>query len=168
MITGDKVMDENLARWIFASVAKHFSTVASGLSLPYFVEGIDERDDTTQRVDHVECRVTGPSIKEVSRNWYKVEVGINFLMTKQMAIAGADAYDIVRWTGTFANAMLEPVPVYKYGPGTGDDKSLIGCLVIKKDRAEAVKIWHFGQISMEDRIKQSEVDALYGMELTSI
>lgn len=161
-------MDENLARWIFASVANHFQSVASGLLLPYFVEGVDERDGDTMRVDHVECRVTGPFIKEVSNNWHTVDVGINFLFMKQMSIAGADAYDIVRWTGKFMNVMLEPVPIYKYGPDLGDDDSLIGCLVVKKSRNEAVRIYHFGQISKEDRIRQSEIDALYGMELTTI
>ena len=161
-------MDENLARWIFASVANHFSSVASGLSLPYFVEGVDERDETTMRVDHVECRVTGPFIKEASRDWYTIDVGINFLFTKQMDVSGADAYDIVRWTGKFMNIMLDPVPIYKYGPGAGDNGSLIGCLIVKKNRNEAVRIYHFGQISKEDRIRQSEVDALYGMELTSV
>lgn len=161
-------MDENLARWIFASIASHFVSVASGLSLPYFVEGLDERDETTMRVDHVELRVTGPFIKEVSNNWHTVDVGINFLMTKQMDISGADAYDIIRWTGKFMSVMLEPVPIYKKGSGVGDDGSLIGCLVVKKSKNEAVRIYHFGQISMEDRIRQSEVDALYGMELTTI
>ena len=161
-------MDENLARWIYASIAFHFKSVASGLALPYFVDGIDERDESTQRVDHVECRVTGPFIKEHSKGWYTADVGINFLFTKQMAIAGADAYDIVRWTGAFMSVMLEPVPLYKYGPGGGDDSSLIGCLRCKKHRNEAVRIYHFGQISKEDRLKQSEVDALFGMDLTSI
>jgi len=161
-------MDENLARWIFASIACHFKTVASGLSLPYFVDGIDERDESTMRVDHVECRVTGPFIKEHSRGWYTADVGINFLFTKQMEIAGADSYDNVRWTGKFMNVMLEPIPIYKYGPDTIDDSTLIECLRVKKNRNEAVRVWHFGQISKEDRLKQSEVDALYGMDLTSI
>lgn len=161
-------MDENLARWIFASIAFHFKSVASGLSLPYLVEGIDERNDDTMRADHVECRVTGPFIKETSNNWFMVDVGVNFLLTKQMAIAGADAYDIVRWTGKFQSVMLEPIPIYKYGPGVGDDDSLIGCLIVKKNRNEAVRIYHFGEISKDDRLRQSEVDALYGMDLTTI
>lgn len=161
-------MDENLARWIFASVATHFATTASGLSLPYWVDGVDERDEDTMRVDHVECRVTGPFTKEVSNGYYKVDVGINFLFTKQMGLAGADAYDIVRWTGKFHSVMLDPVPIYKYGPGVSDDDSLIGCLVVKKDRNEAVRIFHFGQIGKEDRLKQAEADALYGMDITTI
>lgn len=160
-------MDENLARWIFASIAFHFKSVASGLNLPYFVEGVDERDESTMRVDHAELRVTGPFIKEISKGYYTVDVGVNFLLTQRMAIAGADAYAIVRWCGEFQHTMLEPVPIYKYGPDTlgVDDGSLIGCLVVKKGPNEAVRVFHFGQISKEDRIRQSEVDALYGMEL---
>lgn len=158
----------HLARWVATSIAAYFEPVATGFNLPYFVEGIDERDESTMRADHVECRVTGPFIKEPSKGWYTADVAINFLFTKHMAIAGADAYENVRWAEGFADAMLEPVPIYKYGTGVVDDDSLIGCLRVKKDRKEAVRIYHYGQISMEDRIRQSEVDALYGMELTSI
>ena len=159
-------MDENLARWIFASIAKHFQPVAAGLSLPYFVEGVDERDEDNMRVDHVELRLTGPFIKEVSKGYYNVEVWVNFLFTKQMAVAGADAYDIIQWTGTFQNEMLNPIPIYKYGSGAQDDGSLIGCLDIKRTPNEAARIYHFGQVSREDRVRQSEVDALYYMDLT--
>lgn len=158
-------MDENLARWIFASVAKHFATTASGLSLPYFVEGIDERDETTMRVDHVELRVTGPFIREFSNGYYKAQVAVNALFTKQMAIAGADAYDIVRWCGKFQTEMLSPIPVYRYGTGVDDDKSLVGCLVNGGSKDDMVRVYHFGQVNKEDRVRQSEVDALYGMEI---
>jgi len=160
-------MDENLARWILASIADHFQSVASGLSLPYFVDGIDERDESTMRASHVELRVTGPFIKEVSNNYFMVDVYINFYLTKQMAIAGADAYDIIRWAGKFQDVMLLPVPIYKFGSGAGDDGSLVGCLVVKKGKNEAVRIYHYGQISKDDRVRQSEVDALFGMELTT-
>jgi hypothetical protein len=158
-------MDENLARWIFASVASHFESVASGLSLPYFVEGVDERDDPTMRASHAEMRVTGPFIKEISSGYFTTEVGINVLLTQQMALSGAGAYDIVQWAGKFQDIMLDPVPVYKYGPSAGDDDSLVGCLIVKKTRNDAVRVYHFGQISREDRIRQSEVDAVYGMDL---
>jgi len=160
-------MDENLARWIFASIAKHFEPVASGLTLPYFVDGVDERDETTMRVSHAELRVTGPFVKEISNGYHSVDVGINILLTQQMDIAGADSYSIVRWAGQFQNTMLAPIPIYKYGTGAGDDDSLVGCIVVKKGKNEAVRVYHFGQISKDDRIKQSEVDALYGMDLTS-
>lgn len=158
-------MDENLARWIFASIAKHFRLVASGLSLPYFVEGVDERDETTMRENHVELRITGPFIREYSKNYFKASVPVNAFFTERMAMSGADAYDIVRWCGKFQSVMLDPVPVYKYGPGPGDDNSLIGCLKPTGSNDNMARIYHFGQVSKEDRIRQSEVDILYWMEV---
>jgi hypothetical protein len=160
-------MDENLARWIYISVAKHFSSVASGLSLPYFVEGINERTEDDMRADHVELRQTGPSVKEVSKNYYTVEHVINALFTAQMDMGGADAYRLMRWTGEFQRVMLEPVPIYKFGAGADDDKSLIGCLVVKKNSADAVRVYYFGQIGRDERICQAEVDAVFEMTLST-
>ena len=121
-------MDENLARWIFASVAKHFESVAAGLSLPYFVEGVDERTDDNMRADHVELRVTGPWAKEVSRNYWVVDVHINFLFHDIMTLSGADAYDLVNWCGKFASVMAEPIPIYQYPDAP---TTLVGCLKTK-------------------------------------
>jgi len=160
-------MDENLARWIFQSIASHFVSTANGISLPYFVEGIDERSVEDMRADHVELRVTGPTIKEVSNGYYNIDVIINFLFTKQMDIGGADAFDLIQWSGVFANEMLGQVPIYKKGSNPQDDGSLVGCLIIKKDRNEAVRVYHFGQVNKDIRVRQSEVDAVYGMTLSN-
>jgi len=158
-------MNENLARWIFQSIAKQFATTASGLSLPYFVEGVDERSEDEMRADHVELRVTGPVFKEVSHNYWTVQVTINFLFTKQMTMSGADAFDIIQWTGVFSDEMLNPVPIYKLGTGADDDDSLVGCLQVKKGRNDAVRVYHFGQLKPDVRVRMSEVDAVYGMDL---
>lgn len=157
-------MDKNLARWIFQSVASHFDSVANGISLPYFVEGIDERSNDVMREDHVELRVTGPTLKEVSKGYFNVDLVINFLFTKNMDIANADAFDLIQWTGVFAEPMLEPIPIYKKGDGVEDDDTLVGCIQVKKGRHEAVRIYHFGQIDKDTRIRQSEVDALFNMD----
>jgi len=160
-------MDSNLSRWIFQSVAKHFKATANGISLPYFVEGIDERSDDTMRVSHVELRVTGPESKEVSNGYYELKLGINFLFTKNMDEASADVFDLIQWTGVFANAMQEPIPIYKKGTGAEDDGSLIGCLRVHRGRNEAVRIWHFGQLDKDTRVRQSEVDAVYGLDYSN-
>lgn len=160
-------MDKNLARWIFQSIAVHFQSTASGLSLPYYVEGIDEMDDDVMRADHVELRVTGPTLKEVSNGYFTVDVVINFLFTKLMSARDADAYDLIQWTGEFANVMLNPVPIYKKGTKAGDDNTLVGCLDVKKGSNEAVRIWHFGRLDKETRVNQSVCDALYGMDYST-
>lgn len=160
-------MDKNLARWIFQSVASHFESVANGISLPYFVEGIDERSNDTMRADHVELRVTGPTFKEVSKGYYNVDLVINFLFTKNMNIISADAFDLIQWTGVFADVMLEPIPIYRKGSGAEDDDTLVDCIQVKKGRHEAVRTYHFGQTDKDTRVRQSEMDAVYGMNYTT-
>jgi hypothetical protein len=160
-------MDKNLARWIFQSIALHFKSVADGLSLLYFVEGIDERSNTTMQADHVELRLTGPEIKEVGNGFYTTKTVINFLFTKIMDEASADAYKLIQWTGEFAAEMLEPIPIYKYGTGLEDDGTLIGCLRVDKGRNEAVKVYHFGQLDKDTAIRQSVVDAVYTMDYST-
>ena len=160
-------MDKNLARWIFQSLASHFKSVADGISLLYFVEGIDERSNDTMQENHVELRVSGPELKEVSNGYYNVKVIVNFLFTKNMNEVSADAFDIIQWTGVFADVMLRPIPIYKKGEGAEDDGALIGCLQVHKGRNEAVRVFHFGQLDKDTRIRQSEMDALYGMNFQS-
>lgn len=160
-------MDKNLARWFFQSIASHFKSVADGISLPYFVEGIDERSDDTMRVDHVELRVTGPTFKELSKGFFDCKIVINFLFTKNMDMASADAFDLIQWTGVFADAMLEPISIYKKGSGVEDDNSLVGCLQVDKGRNEAVRVYHFGQLDKDTRVRQSEVDAVFNMDYTT-
>jgi len=156
-------MNENLARWIDISVAKHFEPTATGLSLPYYVEGVDERDDEVWE-DHVEQRITGPQYREIGNNRYEVTLGINFLFTALMDMAGADSYRLDRWAGKFAEEMIGPVPVYKYGVGVDDDQSFIGCFQLNNTKARGVNIYPFGQLDKDHRVRQSEVDALYYMD----
>lgn len=161
-------MDKNLARWIFQSIASHFVATANGISLPYFVEGIDERSPATMRESHVELRVTGPDIKEVANGQYDIKCVINFLFTKNMDEVSADAFDLIQWTGVFADVMLEPIPIYKKGVGPEDDEdTLIGCLRVHKGKNEAVRTYHFGQLDKDTRVRMSELDAVYGMTYTT-
>jgi hypothetical protein len=159
-------VDENLARWTFQSIVKHFVSTANGLSLPYFVEGVDERSDADMRANHVELRITGPEVKELSKEYYHVTAVINFLFTQQMDISGADAYAIMRWTGKFASVMMEPITVYKLGTGANDSpNTIVGCLRVDKGKNEKVRIFHFGQIKPDTRVRLSVCDAVYSMEL---
>jgi hypothetical protein len=152
---------DNVARWIFSSVAAHFAPVASSIPLLYHVEGVDERGDEVSRNDSVELRLTGPNIKEVNGRYHS-STEINVLLTNYMKML-EDTYSLVDWTGKFQAEMMERIPIYKLGSGTFDDGSLLGCLL--PDSKRGVKAFYFGQIDKVDRIRQSEVDGLYTMEL---
>ena len=151
---------KNLPRWLFASLAKHLKDIADTNSIPFFVEGVYERESDFMEVSHAEFRVTGPNITEVSNGYYNVNIVANLLLTSIME-SEPTAYTIVQWGGIFQEALLDPIPIYKLGVGADDTGALIGCLQIKK----AASLYHFGQISKTDRIRQSEVDAVLEMEV---
>jgi hypothetical protein len=157
---------KNLPRWLFSSIACHFEPIAATNNIPYFVEGIDERDDSNMQISHSELRVTGPQTKEVAKGQYHVEVTINFLLTHYMDMVGS-AYELIQWCGIFQDAMLEPIPIYKYGDDPDDTGYLIGCLRLKDGRYDAAKVYHFGQMSTTDRVRQSEVDAIFEFDVTN-
>jgi len=159
-------MNENLARWVFASIADYFSTIVTGINLPLLVEGVDERESEKMRGDHAELRVNGPFVRELSKNYWRIWVDINILLTNMMSMSQENAYDIAQWGGTFQEAMLKPIPIYKYGSNPSDDESLIGCLTLRKSKGDSVRLIHFGQISREDRIRQAAVDGRYEMYLS--
>lgn len=158
-------LDENLARWVFASVAVYFKGIADGLSLPLLVEGVDERESETMEEDHAELRLSGPFVREVSHGMWRTWTDINILLTTRMLMSQEDAYEIARLGGKFEQAMTARIPIYKYGPDVGDDDSLIGCLTHRKGKAESIRLIHFGQISRTDRIRQAVVDGRYEMYL---
>ncbi len=158
-------LNENLARWVFASIAVYFETVATGLSLPLLVEGIDERSPDTMRVNHAELRINGPFVREISEGYWRTLTDINIMLTDRMEMTREDAYELMRWGGKFEQAMCERIPVYKHGSDPVDDGTLVGCLTGRKGKVEAVKLVHFGQIGREDRIRQAMVDGRYEMYL---
>ena len=58
--------------------------------------------------------------------------------------------------------MDAPIPIFKYGNEPGDDETVcIGVMEPRKNRGEAVRVMHFGQADLTNRIKQSLVDARY-------
>lgn len=159
-------MDVNLSRWIMASLAVYFKVVADNLSLTYFVEGVDERSEDSMRTEHVELRVNGPFVSEISRDYWRVHIDINILLIDYMDMSTEGGYDLNQWGGEFLAAMLDPIPIYRLGSGGDDDDSLVGCLTLRKGSSEPVRLLHFGQISKEDRIRQAAVDGRFEMYLT--
>jgi len=161
------MLNPNWARWIMASVAVYFKSVTDTLKLPLLTEGVDDREPEKLHYNHAELRVNGPFIIEPSHNYYILNVDINVLLTELMGAAKDNAYDIVTWCGVIQAAMAGPIDVFRYGSEEGDDQEWIGCLVPRQGRYDSNRTLHFGQISRVDRVRQSEVDGRFKMELFS-
>ncbi len=149
-------MDKNWPRWIMASIAKYFSDVVATIPLPILVDGVDEREPEKLHYDHAELRITGPYCTELSRNYFRILVDVNVLLTELMD--KVNAYDLQTWCGVIAAAMDGPINVYKYGNEVGDDSSWVFCLTPVNGRIDPNRILHFGQLGRTDRIRQSMID----------
>lgn len=149
-------MDENCPRWIMASVAKYFSDICVGIPLPLLVDGIDERTSEELHYDHAELRITGPYITELSKDYWRLLIDVNILLTELMV--RENVYDLQTWCGKIAAAMDGPINIYKYGGETGDDSSYVFCLTPLNGRIDPNRILHFGQLGRTDRIRQSMID----------
>ena len=158
-------VNPNWARWAFASVATRLKHVAKEANIPALVEGLDER--TTAFMEspmRVEIRMSGPFTKELSKDYYELGVDINLLFTSRYETNG-NQYDIIRIVGIFHEAVDDVIPMKRYGDQPGDDESLVGCLMTRTGKNDAVRVFHFGQTDQTDRQKQVMIDARHVLYL---
>ncbi len=156
-------MNEHLARWTVASIVDYFKTIALGLSLPLFVEGLDERISSVMEADRAELRVNGPFVREVSKDCWRLHVDINILVIDHMQVRLENAYSSVIWGGKFLSAMTERIPVYRYGTGIADTSTLVGCLTQQAGIGEPARLINYGQVNADIRIRQSAVVGQFEM-----
>jgi hypothetical protein len=157
----------NWVRWAFASVATRFKQLAKDAGIPALVEGLDERTtDFMEAPNRLEIRMSGPFTKELSKDYYELGVDINLLFTSRYEV-NQNQYDINRTVGTFHAAMDDAIPILRYGDQPGDDESLVGCLLPRDGRNDAVRVFHFGQTDQTVRQKQVMIDARHVVYLDS-
>jgi len=154
-------MNEHWPRWIFASITKHFDAYKG--SYPMYIEGQNRNDRTED--DLFEVRVDGPYFTEVSKGYWHIVVEVSILV--QSAIKDGGFHDIHKMVGKMASA-FQPIRVFRYGTGSDDDGTQLGCLQLIADlsRRERIEISHFGQLQPALRITQATVEGHYGMQIT--
>lgn len=158
----------NWPRWIQASVAKYFKAEADSHGYVSLCEELEERTTEFQESpNRVEIRLDGPRVREASANYYILEVFVNILVMSHMDTVVENAYTGTIMAGHLAAAAANPIPVFRFGNGVEDDGALIGCLVLGRGRDSGVKLFHFGEINKEDRLRQLSIDVAYEMELST-
>jgi len=157
----------NWARWIFASIAKTLTAVATTNSIPVIVEGIDDETDTfTKETDRVEIRINGPYTRQLSGE-YQIFMDVNIILTSRFGGQQKNRHAILTNAGLFHSAMDQAILIYKYGSTLVDDDSYLGCLVPRSGKNDTIRVLHFGKVDPTDKVKQSVVDARYEMFLST-
>jgi hypothetical protein len=155
-------MNANLPRWMFSSMAKHFSGVAATKSLNYYVEGVDEPETQDFQNDTSLFKMDGPVAHQGSKGveWYSVEIMI--LLTDIIQLTNDNAYSIYEWAGAFQASMLnDALQVFRYGTGGEDDQTLIGCLEPDPRVKNNVRVVPYGQVDKDLRVKQVSINGRF-------
>ena len=156
-------MNEHLARWTTASIVDYFKTITLGLALPMFVEGLDEHSAQLMEIDRAELQINGPLVREVSKDYWRLHVDVNILIIDHMQMRLENAYSSIAWGGKLLSAMMDPIPVFKYGTGAADTGALVGCLTQRMGISEPARLINYGQVSVDARIRQSAVAGQFEM-----
>ncbi len=154
------MINPNWSRWMMASIAKHFGDGANGVT--FYVEG--DTINFEQKIQWVEFRMDGPTIEELSQNFYRVEVCVNLLLTD--VLNNADLYSLQKLVGAFSALFKSSICIFKYGTGTDDDDSLLGCVEMSKPPRDKVQIDYFGKVGPASDLQQATMEAHYYTHLT--
>lgn len=154
-------LNQNLIRWIIASISKHFDDRRQGMTL--FIEG--QIRDTRTLKDFIELRIDGPYLTELSKGFWNVYIEINVLV--QSAQDQTNYHRIYNSVGVVVAAFEQAISIFKYGSGAGDDGSLVGCMKLlgDKEARERIQVSHFGQVEPDIGIFQSTVEAHYETQI---
>jgi len=139
-----------------ASVTKYFSDECIAMPLPLLVDGIDERESSMLQCDHAELRITGPYMTELSKDYWRLLVDVNVLVTELMD--QNNAFKLQTWCGKLAHSMNGPINIYKYGGETGDDSSYVACLRPLVGKIDPNRTLYFGQLGKSERLRQGMID----------
>lgn len=156
------MINPNWARWIFASVSKHFDTNKNGIDL--YIEG--QHRNATQVKDSLELRVDGPYYTEESHNYWRIYIEVSLLV--QSMQDDKDFHRTHRICGQVA-AAFTTIPIFKFGDGPSDNANVqIGCLeVITGGSRERIQTNHFGLLAPDVKLMQSTVEAHYEVHLSN-
>ena len=152
----------HLTRWIVASVNKWFHEKITPFGLHVFIEGTERK--TRNETDFVEVRIDGPRIKEVSNNCFDIQGEINCLI--QSVMREDTIYDAHTDVGYVTEAFTNSIPIYRYGDGTDDDGSLLGCFKLKTDKSNDLDVSLLGRVGTDAPLNRAVVEGHYRM-LTS-
>lgn len=156
-------VEAELARWIFASTSGDFGALASTAGIKMYVEG--QPRDTNKFSEFIEFRMDGPDTTEVSKGYFELRIEINILVTKGQV--DGEYHEIHRLVGEVQNMFKKTISVFRYGDGSNDDDTFVGCLVLQQSLRgrKSIETNHFGFVNPKDAILQATVEAEYRMQL---
>lgn len=151
-------VDARWHRWVYASIAKHLHSVATGAGISLVVELLDERKESWKTASpRAEAVITGPMSKEISNKLHRIWVDVFVTLTSNRS---SNDYVHVGHSGTFANALDQCVTVRDYG-----ETGLLDISVLRpiRDSGQTVAVQHIVPSEGDQEIHSTIQARLYGL-----
>lgn len=152
-----KSMNPNWMRWIHASLRTYITDALEGSGVVVFFEG-ESRDVLRHDEDWIEFRWTGPDATVGPPNYWHLSCMLNIVVSSTTNREDTYAHQVT--VGKVHAILGVSIPVYKYGNGTDDDQSLLGCLQLRADEKDPIMTNYFGRMQ-EVELEQSTIEAYY-------
>lgn len=130
-------------RWIFRAICKHFQAMADDYAIKLFIEGTNRETKTK----HLELRMHGPTITEVSHEYYTIDLEIHVKWSINMT--DVDFYEQQRLAGAVM-AVMSDICVLD------DDGALWETLTQRRSNNN-----YLGQIATDSQVVQGTVIGYY-------
>lgn len=141
-------------RWILASFSKWFDDHREGIEM--YVEGDDP--NTAALSDYFEFRTNGPMMEEFSKGFWRLDVVVNLLVVSKRN--DRSTHTLPTNLGILSAAFETNIPVYKFGNGVDDDRTvLLGCMVL----VDTIEVSQLGQVAPDIKELQAMVQGHYRM-----
>lgn len=161
-------MDKNWLRWMRASIVDYFvGYIQRENQLHVFIDTTEHVDEAGNYVTKLptwaEARFNGPFVVPITKNSFRAEVFVNFLISTKLD--RTNAYDHDDNVGIVFASFINSINVFKLASdGTGATEPL-GCFQLQTDHKNAIMVNHFGQLDTDVKLTQSTVEAHYVMHL---
>jgi len=151
--------DTNWERWCKISIIKHFDDGKGDTKC--FVEGFTRA--TQNDDDFFEVRIDGPELTQPTKGKWKLTFVVDILVVVK---TGQDRYRINRLTGRITELFLDCIEVRRWGDGSEDDQTVLGCLkLVPHSGNEPVRVTHFGKVKPDTEILQASVEGTFEIKI---
>ena len=143
---------ENVTKWIYASICKHFE------SLPNLhIKGQIRESDKTDK--WYEMKVDGPYLHKLSKNYWRVKVEIDVQMyTKQDR---RYLYTNQEAQGKALALFTETISIYKLGNKPTDNGDYLFCIKLDHEDKHALDVANFGFTEGNEKLDVSDIEGHY-------
>jgi len=143
---------QNVTKWIFASIAKHFSSIEN-----LHVTG--SLRDTSDKKEWVELKIDGPYIHKLSKDYHRIKIEID---AQIYTVQDREyLYNNLELQGKVLDLFTETISIFKLGNKDTDDGTYVFCIKLDHGDKHSLDVANFGPVNKDENLTVSDIEGHY-------